>query len=59
MSDYDTEYNFASHLVVIGSYNNYYLWDFIKNFFSDKENKKLNDETKVIIVGEDEPSENL
>lgn len=34
-----------------------YLWDFLYNFYADLEsNKKLYKDTKVIIVGENEPS---
>lgn len=57
MSEYDTHYYFENHIVIVGRYNDFYLWDFVKNFYADIESdKKLHKETKVIIVGGKEPS---
>lgn len=57
MSDYDTYYDFENHIVIVGRFNDFYIWDLVNNFYADLESdKKLHKETKVIIVGTEEPS---
>lgn len=60
VSEYETNYNFSNHVVIVGSYNHYYLWDFVHNFYGDLEHKSTSEEvkeTKMVIVGNQEPSE--
>lgn len=60
VSDYEVDYKFENHVVVVGSYNTFYLWDFVHNFYGDLEHITKSEEikeTKMIIVGETEPND--
>ena len=35
VSDYETYYEFENHIVIIGRYNDFYIWDFIHNLYID------------------------
>jgi hypothetical protein len=62
VSEYETDYNYRDHIVIVGSYNDFYLWDFLHNFYGDVDHVSANPElksTKTIIVGQDEPSDQL
>lgn len=48
VSDYETYYEYKNHIVIVGHFNDFYLWDFIHNFFADIEkNHLLPKKTKV------------
>jgi hypothetical protein len=35
VSEYETYSDYKNHLVILGSYNDLYLWDFVKNIYED------------------------
>lgn len=39
VSEYETYYEFENHIVIIGRYNDFYLWDFLHNLAIDIETK--------------------
>lgn len=49
VSIYETYYNLKNHIVIIGRYNDYYLWDFIHDFYANlkKNSKKKNEHHKT------------
>jgi hypothetical protein len=46
VSEYERDYNFKNHIVIVGSFNDYYLWDFFHNFYGDLEHPSAKPEIK-------------
>jgi hypothetical protein len=50
VSDFETFYEYKNHIVIIGHFNDFYLWDFALNIFADIDsNPTLYKKTKVKI----------